>query len=63
MWILIILVYVGGMSDQEANALASVPGFKTHAACEAAAQQARSSFSPGKKSAVAICVADGSGAP
>lgn len=36
MWILIVMMHVGIMGDGNSNALTSVGGFETKAACEAA---------------------------
>lgn len=55
-WTLILFVGIGLLGDGEANALTTVPGFTTKAACDVAAKAAVSVFDSGKKSAKAVCV-------
>lgn len=55
-WVLIVLVYSAGFSSSSANSMTNVPGFKTEADCQAAAQQVRSAFDGTGRAAQATCV-------
>ncbi len=58
-WVLILFVGVGMAGDGESNALTSVPGFASEAACEAAGKAATSKFGSGTKRAQYVCANQG----
>lgn len=56
MWVLILLVTIGGLSDRESNAMATVPGFTSQEACSQAGKQATRDLEHGKKNVRYSCV-------
>ncbi len=59
MYILVLFIYAGIMSKGDSVALTSVPGFKTQAACEAAAKQAEGLVKSTLKDVRSMCVKEG----
>jgi len=54
-WTLVILVWVGGFSSKESNALTTVPGFTSKEMCESGARSVKTMES-GAKSISTVCV-------
>lgn len=57
-FILIIFAHVGALGDGNSNALTSVPGFQTEAACIAAGKKAKTLANGTVKSIDFVCVVD-----
>lgn len=55
-WVLVILVYVGGFSKGEANAMVSVPGFASPEECRKVGEQAKSDLALGTKTVAFTCL-------
>lgn len=55
-WILIIFVHAGVLSDKDSMAIASVPGFKSLAACYSAGVQSEGLTKNTTKSTRFVCV-------
>lgn len=56
MWVLIIFIYVGPLSDKDSVALTSVSGFGSQATCMAAGEKSKELASGTTKVARFVCV-------
>jgi hypothetical protein len=55
-YVLIVLIYSAGFASSSAMTVTNLPGFKSEADCQAAAQQMRAAFDGTGRAVQATCV-------